>query len=443
MRALDGITVVTLEHAIAAPFCTRQLADLGARVIKIERPGVGDFARAYDQRVRGLASHFVWTNRSKESLTLDLKHAEAPVVLERLLERADVLVQNLAPGAAARLGLSFDALHPRFPRLIVCDISGYGADGPYRDAKAYDLLIQSESGFLSITGTPDEPSKAGCSIADIAAGMYAYTNILAALIERGRSGQGRNIDVSMLESMVEWMSYPLYYAFDGQPPPARTGAAHATIYPYGPFPAGDGRVVMLGLQNEREWQVFCAKVLQRPELAADSRFDSNARRHTSFSSVTVYPVIDQSIEIDIPEKDVRIDVYRASGAGGQHVNKTECAVRITHLPTGIAVASQSERSQHQNRAICWDMLKSRLYEIELEKKKAETGAFVGEKKEIGWGHQIRSYVLQPYQLVKDLRTGVESRTPSDVLDGDLDAFMAAALAQEVGGKPREVIEDIE
>ncbi len=178
-------------------------------------------------------------------------------------------------------------------------------------------------------------------------------------------------------------------------------------------------------------------------LVRISPFDSNARRHTSFSSVTVYPVIDQSIEIDIPEKDVRIDVYRASGAGGQHVNKTESAVRITHIPTGIAVACQTERSQHQNRAYCWDMLRSRLYEIELEKKKAETGAFVGEKSDIGWGHQIRSYVLQPYQLVKDLRTGVESRTPSDVLDGDLDAFMAAALAQEVGGKPKEKIEDLE
>ena len=177
-------------------------------------------------------------------------------------------------------------------------------------------------------------------------------------------------------------------------------------------------------------------------LVRISPFDANARRHTSFSSVTVYPVIDQTIEIDIPEKDVRIDVFRASGAGGQHVNKTESAVRITHLPTGIAVASQSERSQHQNRAICWDMLRSRLYEIELEKKKAETGAFVGEKSDIGWGHQIRSYVLQPYQLVKDLRTGVESRTPQDVLDGDLDPFMAAALAQEVGGKPKEKVEDL-
>ena len=278
MLPLEGITVVTLEHAIAAPFCTRQLADLGARVIKVERPGVGDFARAYDGRVRGLASHFVWTNRSKESLTLDVKHAQAPAILERLLAKADVLVQNLAPGAAARLGLSYQALSGNHPRLIVCDISGYGADGPYRDKKAYDLLIQSESGFVSITGSPDAPAKAGCSIADIAAGMYAYTNILTALIERGRSGRGRRIDVSMLESMVEWMGYPLYYAYDGAPPPPRAGAAHATIYPYGPFPTGDGASVMLGLQNEREWQVFCDQVLQRPGLAADPRFASNAAR---------------------------------------------------------------------------------------------------------------------------------------------------------------------
>ena len=281
MRPLEGITVVTLEHAIAAPFCTRQLADLGARVVKVERPGVGDFARAYDGRVRGLASHFVWSNRSKESLTLDVKHAEATAILDRLLAKADVLVQNLAPGAAARLGLSYEALRGRHPRLIVCDISGYGADGPYRDKKAYDLLIQSESGFVSITGTPDEPAKAGCSIADIAAGMYAYSNILAALIERGRTGQGKGIDVSMLESMTEWMGYPLYYAFDGAEPPPRAGAAHATIYPYGPFPTGDGKTVMLGLQNEREWQVFCAKVLEQPGLATDPRFDSNARRTAS------------------------------------------------------------------------------------------------------------------------------------------------------------------
>ena len=281
MRPLEGITVVTLEHAIAAPFCTRQLADLGARVIKIERPGDGDFARGYDERVRGLSSHFVWTNRSKESLTLDVKHAEARRILATLLGRADVLVQNLAPGAAARLGLSYEALAAAHPRLIVCDISGYGADGPYRDKKAYDLLIQSESGFLSITGTPDAPAKAGCSIADIAAGMYAYSNILAALIERERTGRGCAIDVSMLESMVEWMSYPLYYAFDGAAPPPRTGAAHATIYPYGPFPAGDGKVVMLGLQNEREWAVFCRDVLGQPALATDERFATNSKRNAT------------------------------------------------------------------------------------------------------------------------------------------------------------------
>ncbi|MDM0116058.1 CaiB/BaiF CoA-transferase family protein [Variovorax sp. J22R133] len=282
MRPLDGITVVTLEHAIAAPFCTRQLADLGARVIKVERPGSGDFARAYDERVRGMASHFVWTNRSKESLTLDVKHAQARDVLAKLIEGADVLVQNLAPGAAARLGLSYESLRDKHPGLIVCDISGYGDDplnkGPYRDKKAYDLLIQSESGFLSITGSADEPAKAGCSIADIAAGMYAYTNILSALIQRGRTGKGCRIDVSMLESMVEWMGYPMYYAFDGAMPPPRAGAAHATIYPYGPFPAGDGKTVMLGLQNEREWEAFCRVVLQRPELATDDRFASNTKR---------------------------------------------------------------------------------------------------------------------------------------------------------------------
>ena len=282
MRALEGITVVTLEHAIAAPFCTRQLADQGARVIKVERPGTGDFARGYDSRVKGLASHFVWTNRSKESLSLDLKHRAAPAVLDKLLAKADVLVQNLAPGAAARMGLSYEVLREAHPGLIVCDISGYGDDpehpGPYRDKKAYDLLIQSESGFLSITGSADEPAKAGCSIADIAAGMYAYSSILAALIERGRTGVGKRIDISMLESMVEWMSYPLYYAFDGAAPPPRTGAAHATIYPYGPFPAGDGTVVMLGLQNEREWQGFCERVLGQPDLARDPRFASNAAR---------------------------------------------------------------------------------------------------------------------------------------------------------------------
>jgi crotonobetainyl-CoA:carnitine CoA-transferase CaiB-like acyl-CoA transferase len=270
---------VTLEHAIAAPFATRQLADLGARVIKIERPGVGDFARAYDERVRGLASHFVWTNRSKESLTLDVKNPQANDILQRLvLEKADVVVQNLAPGAAARLGLGFKELSASKPRLIVCDISGYGDYGPYRDKKAYDLLIQSESGFVSVTGTEEQPCKAGPSIADIAAGMYAYCSILAALLQLQQTGRGQHLDISMLESLVEWTSYPLYYAFEGAPPPPRTGASHATIYPYGPFPAGDGGTVMLGLQNEREWAGFCEKVLMQPAIAADPRFSSNSKR---------------------------------------------------------------------------------------------------------------------------------------------------------------------
>ena len=282
LRPLDGLLVLDFSQFLAGPVAAMRLADLGARVIKVERPGSGDFARAYDERARGLASHFVWTNRSKESLTLDVKHALAKDILDELVARADVLVQNLAPGAAARIGLSHEALAGQHPKLIVCDISGYGDDperpGPYRDKKAYDLLIQSESGFLSITGTPDEPAKAGCSIADIAAGMYAYSGILAALIERGRTGKGRRVDVSMLESMVEWMGYPLYYAFDGAAPPPRAGAAHATIYPYGPFPAGDGRTVMLGLQNEREWGAFCRLVLEQPALAADPRFVSNTAR---------------------------------------------------------------------------------------------------------------------------------------------------------------------
>ena len=279
MQPLKGITVVSLEHAIAAPLATRQLADMGARVIKIERPGVGDFARGYDARVKGLSSHFVWTNRSKQSLTLDIKHETGQALLMRLiLEEADVVVQNLAPGAAARLGLSYEALSKIKPSIIVCDISGYGSNGPYRDKKAYDLLIQSEAGFVSITGTPETAVKAGNSMADIAAGMYAYTNILAALMHRQQTGEGQRIDISMLESLTEWMGYPLYYAFEGAAPPPRTGASHATIYPYGPFAAGDGKTVMLGLQNEREWTIFCDKVLLQPELASQARFASNANR---------------------------------------------------------------------------------------------------------------------------------------------------------------------
>lgn len=279
-RPLDGVTVVSIEHAIAAPFCTRQLADLGARVIKVERPGSGDFARAYDERAQGLASHFVWVNRSKESLTLDLKNPEAMQVLQDLVARADVLVQNLAPGAAERMGLGYAQLSARHPKLVVCDISGYGNDGPYRDKKAYDLLIQSEAGLLSVTGTPQEPSKAGISIADIAAGMYAYSSILAALLQRQKTGRGSHVDVSMLEALGEWMGFPMYYAYGGASPPPRSGAAHATIYPYGPFAAGDGKTVMLGLQNEREWKLFCDKVLLQPDLATDARFATNSQRNT-------------------------------------------------------------------------------------------------------------------------------------------------------------------
>jgi crotonobetainyl-CoA:carnitine CoA-transferase CaiB-like acyl-CoA transferase len=285
IRPLDGITVVSLEHAIAAPFCTRQLADLGARVIKVERPGGGDFARGYDTQVDGLCSHFVWVNRSKESLTLDLKQPAAIATLKNLLKTADVLVQNLAPGAAARMGLTAEVLQKENPKLILCDISGYGNNGPYRDKKAYDLLIQSEAGFLSVTGTPENPSKAGNSIADIAAGMYAYTNILAALLQRGKTGKGSVIDISMLESLGEWMSFPMYYAYKGAEPPPRNGASHATIYPYGPFKAGDGKTVMLGLQNEREWVQFCETVLENSALAKDERFDRNFKRNEKRSEL--------------------------------------------------------------------------------------------------------------------------------------------------------------
>ena len=286
MRPLDGITIVALEHVIAAPFATRQLADLGARVIKIERPGGGDFARNYDERAQGMSSHFTWVNRSKESLTLDLKQDAALSILKKLLETADVFVQNLAPGAAARMGLSPDTLQAINPKLIYCNLSGYGEDGPYRDKKAYDLLIQSEAGLLSITGTPEVPSKVGISIADIAAGMYTYTNILAALLQRQKTGKGSVIDISMLEALGEWMGYPMYYSMDGAPPPPRTGAAHATIFPYGPYQAGDGKTVMLGLQNEREWALFCEKVLNQPELANDPRFDKNFKRNENRTELT-------------------------------------------------------------------------------------------------------------------------------------------------------------
>ena len=278
MNPLEGITVVALEQAVAAPFATRQLADLGARVIKVERPGAGDFARGYDTTVKGLSSHFVWLNRSKESLTLDLKQPEARDLLERLLADADVFIHNLAPGAAGRLGFGAERLREEYPQLIVCGISGYGFTGPYRDKKAYDLLVQCETGLVSITGTPETPSKVGISAADIAAGMYAYSGILAALFRRERTLEGMEIEVSMLEALGEWMGFPAYFALYGGEEPERSGARHAAIAPYGPFECGDGEVVFLGIQNEREWERFCEAVLEHPAMAKDERFATNSGR---------------------------------------------------------------------------------------------------------------------------------------------------------------------
>ncbi|WP_426245650.1 CaiB/BaiF CoA transferase family protein [Nocardioides sp. LHG3406-4] len=279
MQPLRGTTVVSLEQAIAAPYASRHLADLGARVIKVERPGVGDFARGYDTRVDGLSSHFVWTNRNKESLTLDIKDPRGLEVIRALLGTADVFIQNLAPGATARAGLGAPELQADRPGLIVCDISGYGVGGPYETMKAYDLMVQSEAGLLSVTGTEQEVAKVGISVSDIAAGMYAYSSILAALLERGSTGKGAHLDVSMLEATVEWMGFPLYYSYDGAEPPQRAGAAHATIYPYGPFTAGDGVTVMMAIQNEREWLAFCERFLGQPELATAPDYATNSGRH--------------------------------------------------------------------------------------------------------------------------------------------------------------------
>lgn len=274
---LNGVTVVTLEQAVAAPFATRQLADLGARIIKVERPEGGDFARAYDAAVKGLSAHFVWLNRSKESLTLDLKHPAAAGILERLLLKADVFVQNLAPGAVDRLGLSARDLRVKNPRLIVCNVSGYGTSGPYASKKAYDLLVQSEVGVVSITGTPDTPCRVGISIADIAGGMYAYTGVLTALFRRQSTGEGATIDVSLFDALAEWMGFPAYYAAYAGQDIRRSGPNHISIAPYGPFRAADGHVY-LSIQNAREWARFCGEVLQRPDVERDERFRTNEVR---------------------------------------------------------------------------------------------------------------------------------------------------------------------
>lgn len=278
MLPLEGITVVALEQAVAVPFATRQLADLGARVIKIERVGVGDFARNYESAVRGMSAHFVWTNRSKESLALDVKRPEAQRIVHQLLETADVFIQNLAPGAAERLSFGAATLRERYPRLIICDLSGYGSSGPYRDKKAYDLLVQCEVGVVSVTGTPETPSKVGIAVADLAGGMYAYAGILTALIQRGRTGEGTALEISLFDALAEWMGYPAYFAKYGGAAPARSGASHATIAPYGPFTTGDGGTVFLGVQNEREWARFCADVLRQPDVPTDPRFATGTAR---------------------------------------------------------------------------------------------------------------------------------------------------------------------
>lgn len=315
MRLLDDVTVVSVEQAVAGPFATRQLADLGARVIKIERPGMGDFARGYDETVRGMSSHFVWLNRSKESLTLDIKTAEGKGILEKLIERADVFLSNLGPGALARLGLGGAPLRGRCPHLITCEISGYGPSGPYRDRKAYDLLIQAESGLVSITGTEASPARVGISVADIAAGMYAYSGILEALLKRQKTGEGSAVEVTLLEALGEWMSYPAYYTGYGGVEPRRAGTHHATIAPYGDVKTADGALVYIAVQNEREWRRFCEGVLLRPKLAEDSRFDKNAARienrdelfeivDAAFAGMSTSEALERLVEAEIAHAQV-------------------------------------------------------------------------------------------------------------------------------------------
>lgn len=316
MLPLEGITVVSLEQAVAAPFATRQLADLGARVIKVERPGSGDFARDYDSTVNGMSSHFVWINRSKESIALDLKQDYGKAVLDKILSKADVFIQNLAPGAVDRLGFGADELKEKYPQLIICGISGYGSYGPYMDKKAYDLIIQCEAGLVSITGTEDTPSKAGISIADIAAGMYAYSGILTALISRFRTGKGKVLEVSMLEALGEWMGYPLYYSGYGGSDPKRTGASHATIYPYGPFLAADQKMIFLAVQNEREWVSFCTGVLELEHLAADSKFNNNSKR---LANKDILKNIIQDIFVKLDSKTI-IERLESTKIANAHLN---------------------------------------------------------------------------------------------------------------------------
>lgn len=315
---LVGVVVVACEQAVAAPLATRHLADLGARVVKVERPDSGDFARDYDETVRGLSSHFVWLNRSKESIAVDLKSADGAAVMRRLVARADVFVQNFAPGAAERLGLGADELRGRHPRLITCSISGYGSTGPYRDAKAYDLLIQAEAGLVSVTGTRENPAKSGIPAADIGAGMYAFAGILSALFERERTGLGTALNISLFDSLVEWMGYPLYYTKYSGAAPERTGMSHAAIAPYGTYSASDGTELVLAVQNETEWRAFCRLVLGRPELAADERFSTGARRvaNRSVLDATIIAVLGG---LTGPEMKRRLDLGRIACAQRREV----------------------------------------------------------------------------------------------------------------------------
>lgn len=314
MLPLSGVTVLSLEHAVAAPFATRQLADLGARVIKVERPGSGDFARQYDDSVNGSSSYFVWLNRSKESIAIDVKTERGQQVLYELADRADVIVQNLGPGAAARLGLSAEDLHARDPGKIVVSITGWGSTGPWADRKAYDLLVQCETGLVSLTGTADEVAKVGVSVADIAAGMYAFSGTLAALYRRANTGEGAAIEVSLFEALAEWLGQPAHFTAGSGRQPGRFGAQHATIAPYGPFDAGDGHTVLIAIQNEPEWTRFCTTVLRRPEIAEDARFASSTLRVAHRDEVNT-TIADVFATLSHTELQQRLTAARVAFAG--------------------------------------------------------------------------------------------------------------------------------
>jgi crotonobetainyl-CoA:carnitine CoA-transferase CaiB-like acyl-CoA transferase len=332
---LAGVGVLALEQAVAAPLCTRHLADLGADVIKVERPGEGDFARAYDSTAAGLSSWFVWLNRGKRSITLDLKHAQGQEIARRLAARSDVVVQNFAPGALDRLGLGVAQLHEQHPALIACSVTGYGEDGPYRDRKAYDLLIQGEAGVLSVTGTPEQPAKAGISIVDIAAGMYALSSVLAALLRRRETGEGAAIRISLFDSIMEWMLPLAVQARGGRPPP-RAADRHATIVPYGPYHVAGGRRVMLAVQNEREWKRLCEDVLGHPEWVTDPRFARNEGRLAN--RALLEPLIEEALsQLSVEEAEERLDAAAIAFGRGNDVTEVfdhpQVAARGRLLPT--------------------------------------------------------------------------------------------------------------